>query len=284
MTRAERTFVTRCSLAVRPIDSWTGRPPGGSSLTVRLLETGRKPVQTSDGSYAFLDFADSACTLVIGSPTYLEVRRTLDLTRLDPRMPTVTVSMLPNRAYPPPAASTGLVFTVCNPAGDAVPGAEVSAYIDDEAAIRGRVAEEKTERGAQAVLVAPGGVRLSSGDSFVLRERTGTAEEWGFVDGIDGSGNRLLLGGRYPAYGAGVRSCSGRKNPQRRERTRYRSFSRTASADLSGSRGNLFGRQALYGRMDDGSGQCNEAPSRPTVSIIHCALRRLDDGPVFLRA
>ncbi|MFC5702292.1 hypothetical protein ACFPVX_13400 [Cohnella faecalis] len=195
MTRAERTFVTRCSLAVRPIDSWTGRPPGGSSLTVRLLETGRKPVQTSDGSYAFLDFADSACTLVIGSPTYLEVRRTLDLTRLDPRMPTVTVSMLPNRAYPPPAASTGLVFTVCNPAGDAVPGAEVSAYIDDEAAIRGRVAEEKTERGAQAVLVAPGGVRLSSGDSFVLRERTGTAEEWGFVDGIDGSGNRLLLGG-----------------------------------------------------------------------------------------
>jgi len=188
MSQAERTFVTRCALAVRPIDIWTGAPPSGSAIRVQLAESGRKPVRTSDGCYAFLDYTGQACTLTISSSTYLEHRANIQLPASGGEPPVVTVGLLPNSVYSPPAAATGIVFQVRDERDRPLPGARISAYVDDESAVRGWTAgaEDGTLR------ISPGVGKLLPGDAFVLRERDGTAIEWSFV--AESLGGESVLG------------------------------------------------------------------------------------------
>jgi hypothetical protein len=191
LSRAERTFVTRCSMAVRPIDIWTGNTPSVSSIRVALAETDRKPIRTSDGSYAFLDYSGKECTLLITSSTYLEYRREITLVDDLGKLPFLCVSLLPNIVYPPPSAGTGLVFTVCDQSGNPLQGAQISAYVDDEGAVRGRLAEEKTAGEGNRIFISPGNGKLLPGDAFVLREREGTVIDWGKV--TDQQGNQSIL-------------------------------------------------------------------------------------------
>ncbi|MCD9025840.1 hypothetical protein [Cohnella silvisoli] len=192
MTRAERTFITRCTLAVKPIDIWTGITPSGSSFRMSLAETDRKPIRTSDGSYAFLDYSGKTCTLVITSPTYLEYRREIVLDNVS-QPPVLTVSLLPNIVYKAPSAATGLIVKVCNESGNPLSGAQVSAYVDDEVAVRGRLAEEKTGGEGNRIRISPGNGKLLPGDAFVVREREGEATDWGKVTDLQGDPSILLL-------------------------------------------------------------------------------------------
>jgi hypothetical protein len=195
VSRAERTFITHCSLVVTPVDIWTGATPNGSSIRISLAETDRKPIRTSDGSYAFLDYSGHTCTLVITSSTYLEYRseiqfiegRELPLIRL--------VSLLPNTVYSPPAAGTGFIFKVCDESGLPIAGAQASAYIIDEGAVKGRLAEERTAGDGNCIRISPGNGRLLPGDSFVLRERDGSATDWGRVTDLQGDPSVLMLEG-----------------------------------------------------------------------------------------
>jgi hypothetical protein len=193
MSRAERTFVTRCSLAVKPIDIWTGAAPSGSSIRIALAETDRRPIRTSDGSYAFLDYSGRTCTLVITSFTYLEYRREITIADDLLQPPILTVSLLPNTVYAPPSAATGLIFKVCDESGSPFPGAQVSAYVDDEGAVRGRLAEEKTAGEGNRIRISSGSCKLLPGDAFVLRERDGSAADWNMVADLQGDHSILVL-------------------------------------------------------------------------------------------
>lgn len=193
MSRAERSFVTRCSLAVKPIDVWTGKTPSASSIQIFLAESNRKPIRTSDGSYAFLDYPGKICTLVITSSTYMEYRTEISLNENFQSPPFLTISLLPNVVYAPPSAGTGLIFKVCDAAGSPLAGALVSAYIDDEVAVRGRLAEEKTTGEGNRIRISSGNGRLLPGDAFVLREREGPAIDWGMVTNLEGDQSILVL-------------------------------------------------------------------------------------------
>jgi hypothetical protein len=126
---ASRTFITRCSLVVRPISLWTGRPPADSALTVRLQQSARQPIRTSDGSYAFLDIPDRRCTLMVHSPHYLPVEMPLDLDQFEPPVPIVDVELRPNRLHPLPPAASGFRFRVVDQGGAGLKGADVSAKL-----------------------------------------------------------------------------------------------------------------------------------------------------------
>ncbi len=193
MIRAERTFVTRCSLVVKPIDAWTGFTPSASAIRVSLEETDRKPIRTSDGSYAFLDYSGKTCILVIASSTYLEYRKEIELPEEGFAPPILTVSLMPNGVYVPPSAATGLTVNVCDGLGEPLSGARLSAYIDDEAAVRGRLAEEKTDGEGLRIRISPGNGKLMPGDSFVLRDREGTAMDWGYTTDLQGDSSILAL-------------------------------------------------------------------------------------------
>lgn len=129
MTGAVSTFVTRCSLVVRPVSLWTGRPPTGSSLIVRLKESARPPIRTSDGCYAFLDYSGRKCTLSITSPFYLTTEMPLDLDTFEQQVPIVDVILRPGRLYPPPAAASGFRFRVLSAEGVPLCGADVTASV-----------------------------------------------------------------------------------------------------------------------------------------------------------
>jgi hypothetical protein len=182
MERAERTFVTRCSLAVRPIDVWNGAVPGPSAVQIWLEETDRKPIRASDGSYVFLDVPNDRCTLRISSPIFMEVRKEIPLPTDGGPPPVVTVSLYPNRVYAPPPAATGVIVDLRDAAGLPLAGVPVFAYADDEMAVRGRLAEDKGgEEESPLVKVSPANGKLSPGDAFVLRDREskdGAELEW----------------------------------------------------------------------------------------------------------
>lgn len=129
MTGAVRTFVSRCSLVVRPINIWTGRPPAGSAVIVRLHESAKPPIRTSDGCYAFLDYPGRACTLTLSSPYYLPVELPLDLDSFEQPVPVIDVEMRPGRLYPPPAAATGFRFRVVDAGGSPLKSVDVNASI-----------------------------------------------------------------------------------------------------------------------------------------------------------
>lgn len=186
MDRAERTFVTRCSLAVKPFDIWTGTTPSPSSLIVSLEGFDRKPIRSSDGSYVFLDVPGERCMLRIASAAYREVREEVVLPANGGTPPIVTVSLHPGRAYVPPAAGTGAIVELRDANGLPLAGAEIMAYIDDETAVRGRLAEERSGGDGQRLKIAPGHGRLAPGDAFVLRDRDGSELEWNrMVDWTD---------------------------------------------------------------------------------------------------
>ncbi|MBN2982769.1 hypothetical protein [Cohnella algarum] len=191
MAPAESTSVTRCSLVVRPIDVWTGKAAASPSVRVSLAETDRKPIRTSDGSFAFVDVEPRRCTIVIRSSTYLEFSETADLSLLPPAAPIVLACLLPNRLHPAPPAGTGLVFRITDKLGTPLAGVSVSAYVDEESAVRGRVAEEEAPKGASALRYVPGNGRFAEGDTIVLRGRDGEAAEWSKVR--DCGGNEFAL-------------------------------------------------------------------------------------------
>ncbi|MFC5468666.1 carboxypeptidase-like regulatory domain-containing protein [Cohnella suwonensis] len=219
MDRAERTFSTRCSFVAKPIDIWTGKAPGASSIRVSIAESAAKPIRTSDGSYAFMDVEGAECTLIIASSVYSEIRQSVALAR-DANPPVVTVALLPNSAYAPPPGASGFIAEVRDEAGRPLAGARLSAYADDEAAVRGRLAEETGSAGEPRIRVSSGNGKLRPGDGFVLRERDGGTLEWGFVADLDddpsvlkldrpfankwGRGARLLPAVRTASDGKGV--------------------------------------------------------------------------------
>lgn len=105
----------------------------------------------------------------------------------------LTISLLPNHVYSPPPAATGVTFKVCDDTGGPLVGAHVSAFIDDEVAVRGRLAEEKTSGEGNRIRISAGNGKLLPGDAFVLREREGTAIDWGMVTGLQGDPSILEL-------------------------------------------------------------------------------------------
>lgn len=139
MTGATRTFVSRCALVVRPTSLWTGRPPTGSALTVRLMESAKPPIRTSDGCYAFLDYPGRKCTLTMSSPYYLPIEMPLDLDSFAQQVPIVDVELRPGRLYPPPAASAGFRFRVLDAGGSPLKGVDVNASINGKSKAAGDV-------------------------------------------------------------------------------------------------------------------------------------------------
>lgn len=192
MTRTGSLSVTRCSLVVRVIDAWTGRPVSGSGVRASLDGIGSKPIRTSDGSFAFLNVDQKTCELIISSATYLEERLPLDLSLLPASAPVVVVSLQPSRLYPPPPASAGVEVAVRDLFGRPLTGVAVAALVDAEDAVRGRLADEQAA-GSITLRYVPGAVRLQEGDVVALREREGGAAEWCRIRTVDAAECRLKL-------------------------------------------------------------------------------------------
>ena len=193
MGGAERTFVTRCSLAVKPFDIWTGTAPSPSSLQVSLEGIGRRPIRSSDGSYVFLDVPGGRRKLTIASAVYREVSEEIALPANGGAPPVLTVSLLPNRVYVPPAAGTGAIVELRDADGRPLAGAEIKAYIDDEMAVRGRLAEERNGGDGLRLKIAPGHGRLAPGDAFVLIGRDGSEPEWNRMADWADQQNAIML-------------------------------------------------------------------------------------------
>ncbi|MFD0674113.1 hypothetical protein [Cohnella sp. GCM10027633] len=184
------TFVNRCALVVRAVDLWTGKEPAPASIRVGIRGHNRAPLRTSDGSYAFLDYAYDRCMVTVSSPDYLDYEREIELRD---GVPILTAGLMPSKVRSVPAGAAGLRFRIVDEAtGRPVKDAEVRAYVDDDRAICGRIADDQAVSGAPEVRVSPATIKLLPGDSFVLRAKDGAAD-WSSVSAFaDTAGGEVV--------------------------------------------------------------------------------------------
>lgn len=135
------------SLAVQPIDGYTGRGPV-PGVEVSIEGRDASPVRTPSGYRVFLDVAPGTVALTLdGGARFLDERVTdvdvIDLsapgTTVDPgdpdTLPLETVELVPAPAYGFPATETLVRGTVRDPSGEPLGGATVS-IVDRPAATR----------------------------------------------------------------------------------------------------------------------------------------------------
>ncbi|MBD2867594.1 hypothetical protein [Paenibacillus arenilitoris] len=169
MTRQRSVSVTRCSLVVSPVDVWTRRLPAPSALSVSLQGVQKKPIRKPDGTYLFLDLPPGSYALEVASPFFLPYWETIVTSELDPLSPLVTVPLMPGPGYAYPPSATGVTFLLCGEDGRPLPGAPVDAYIDDDSAARGRLAQETLEAGAWSASIGLLQGKTVAGESLLLR-------------------------------------------------------------------------------------------------------------------
>ncbi|WP_035119719.1 hypothetical protein [Cohnella panacarvi] len=187
MGNESTTFVNRCSLVVRAVDLWSGAPPSASSIRVAIRGHNRAPMRTSDGSYAFLDYPYDRCTVTVTSPQYLDYEREM---ALGAGVPIITAGLMPSRFRSAPAAASGLRFRIVGEkTGKPVKDAEVYAYVDDDRAICGRIAEDQAVSGMPSIRITPAAIKLMPGDVFVVRGKSGAADWAKVSEFADYSGN-----------------------------------------------------------------------------------------------
>lgn len=98
------TSVLKLSLAVRPIDEYSGNWPAGRiSLSLKDQEDlERKPVRNLGGYYLFFGLPEGSFTIQIeGGDWYFdEVKKNVKPSELDEKNPVVTISLIPSPSYP----------------------------------------------------------------------------------------------------------------------------------------------------------------------------------------
>lgn len=174
MGNESTTFVNRCSLVVRAVDLWSGSAPAPSSIRVGIRGYNRAPLRTSDGGYAFLDYPYDVCSVTVTSTEYLDYEREMALSG---GVPILTAGLMPSRFRSAPAAASGLRFRIVGEkTGKPVKDAEIYAYVEDDRAIGGRIAEDQAVSGMPSIRVSPATIKLMPGDVFVIRGKSGAAE------------------------------------------------------------------------------------------------------------
>lgn len=169
LSQIRSVSITRCSLVVSPIDVWTRRLPAPSALIVTLEGVHKKPIRKPDGTYLFLDLSPGNYTLTVTSPAFIPFKQTIETASLPKLNPVVTVPLLPGPGYAYPAASTALAFPLCDASGSPCAGAIVWAFASEDAAARGRVAQDSLLAGAETVIIGLLQGQTVAGESLLLR-------------------------------------------------------------------------------------------------------------------
>lgn len=174
-TRSLGSFSSGLSLAVQPVDRYTGGTPA-ADLRVRIEGRDAEPIRTPSGFHVFLDIEAGTETVVVeGSSRYVDGRETgvevIDLsdpgTTVDPAdpatLPVETVKLAPSTAYEFPAGATLLRGVVTDPSDEPLPDTAVSAT--------GTESETRTDENGEYVLffdpVTDDDVAVRSGTSVV---------------------------------------------------------------------------------------------------------------------
>lgn len=150
------TASSHLSLAVRPMDSFTGRSAiDGPDVT--LEDRPDEPVRNPSGYFVFLDIEPGSVTVLVnGGSRFLDERipgvTAVDITdpatTVDPADPTTfpveTVELTPSPAYPFPSGTTLIRGRVLDPSDEPIPGATVG--------IRNHDAGTRTDRNGEYVV------------------------------------------------------------------------------------------------------------------------------------
>lgn len=169
MSQLRSISIACCSLVVAPVDVWTRRLPAPSQLTVSLEGVYKKPIRKPDGTYLFLDLSPGSYILTVTSPAFITYKQTIETAALPKLNPVVTVPLLPGPGYAFRAASTALTFALCDTYGCPSAEAEVWAYASDDAAARGRIAQDSLQSGAYTSAIGLMQGQTVAGESLFIR-------------------------------------------------------------------------------------------------------------------
>lgn len=120
----DEILVTRVSLAVALVDSYTNEQPVGR-VRVLLKELSRKGILNPSGYFLFLNVPDGIYTLRVESEHYLDEELFLSLPSSPPGNPLVNIFLQPQPSYPFPPGATLIRGLVRDAVDNPIAGAGV---------------------------------------------------------------------------------------------------------------------------------------------------------------
>lgn len=156
---------SRVSLVVLLRDGFSASQPSDRKLEVRLANYPRKPVGKPDGTYIFNDLEPGEYRLEIDSTYYFRESRVISVGTGNV---IASIPLLPLPSYPYRQSDTLIRAMVTDASGHPARGVSVTATILSEECAAGRLAEDKTVKGASEIAVNGLTAQVGCGDSFVL--------------------------------------------------------------------------------------------------------------------
>jgi hypothetical protein len=158
---------TKCSLAIRLIDAFTGKTPIPAGLQLVVDHVIQKPIVKPDGYIIYTNVPEGEYICRIQSSYYLPVMKTV---HTNDREPMITVSLQPNASYPFSNNATYLRLALQDKSGKPINGATVHAVCSSESDAKAILTQDIKVGDKNIVLTHIKG-RIYEGDFFLIANR-----------------------------------------------------------------------------------------------------------------
>lgn len=169
------------SLILRMIDSFTGKAPAVSRLSVSLAGSLARPIVKGNEYFIFTNLPKGKYRIIVRSNHYFQIEKEVVI---DEEERVFNIFLYPNKAYPWQENATMIFFQLRNHLDEPLELKKVKLVITDPKCAVGKVAQEKIQSGIDVIKVA----KLSQifiGDYFLIvdclqnkSEYCQIAEEW----------------------------------------------------------------------------------------------------------
>ncbi|MEX1030861.1 MAG: hypothetical protein WDZ91_12585 [Paenibacillaceae bacterium] len=155
---------TRCSLAIRFIDAYTGKAPIPSGFQLVIDHVIQKPIIKPDGFIIYTNLPEGEYICRIKSNYYLPLTVNLFV---DNKEPMISISLQPNASYPFGHKATYLRVAIKDKDGQLLNGASISAVCTSKLYAKAILAQEVSVGARDIVLTHIKG-KVLEGDFFLI--------------------------------------------------------------------------------------------------------------------
>lgn len=159
--------LTRCSLAIRFIDTYTGKAPNFSGLKLHIENVIQQPIIKADGYVIYTNLSEGQYTCSVRTDYYMPVSMILNV---DNKQPMVLIAMKPNPSYPLGPAATYIRLAVKDENGRLLDGANITATCTSENYAKAVLSQE-VEIGSRELMLTHIKGKITEGDFFLITKR-----------------------------------------------------------------------------------------------------------------
>ncbi|MGB8956738.1 MAG: hypothetical protein WCC10_15280 [Tumebacillaceae bacterium] len=173
-------------LVVHLIDSFTGGPPLGPQLSVRVEGILQKPLVKPNGMFVFPQVPQGRYRVTVQAGLYFSETLEVSTAELNPLHPVVLVPLMPQPAYPFREGATLVRAALRDQAGRPLDRVKILGVVVSESCAKAKISGDGTGTGAQEIALYRVVGKLRAGDLYFLRNGSGEGEICRIADAVEG--------------------------------------------------------------------------------------------------